>query len=78
MRIIDSIDKAIAAAAALPRETEFTLKDLFQGTQWSSFAKGYRLSLGRQFKNEISNNPNLGITFIGKASNGSSLYKKIS
>lgn len=57
-------------------ETEFFLKDLFDGTDWKNFKRGEKLSLGRYFKNQVVTEKITNVTYIGKAQNNSAIYKK--
>ncbi len=56
--------------------TEFFLKDLFDGVEWNNLTVGERLGFGRFFKGEVleGNVPN--VQYIGKAQNNSARYKK--
>ena len=57
-------------------ETEFFLKDLFDGTDWKNFKRGEKLSLGRYFKNQVVTEKITNVIYIGKAQNNSAIYKK--
>ena len=57
-------------------ETEFFLKDLFEGTEWKKLRTGEKLSLGRRFKNCVDLNKIPNVIYIGKAPNNSAKYKK--
>ena len=61
---------------ALEVGTEFFLKDLFDGTDWKSFKRGDKLSLGRYFKNQVVTEKITNDIDIGKAQNNSAIYKK--
>lgn len=61
---------------ALEVGTEFFLKDLFDGTDWKSFKRGDKLSLGRYFKNQVVTEKITNVIYIGKAQNNSAIYKK--
>lgn len=62
---------------ALDVDTEFFLKDLFNGTEWKKLQKGEKLSLGRRFKNYVELGKFANVIYVGKASNNSAVYKRI-
>lgn len=77
MNCIEWIDKAKFKIKTLPTGNVFVLKDLFLGTDWKSLKVGDRLSLGRNFKNEVLDKRIENVVYIGKADNNSAKYKKI-
>ena len=56
--------------------TEFLLKDLFDGVEWNSLSKGERLNFGRLFKDEVLEGRVPNVQYIGKAQNNSARYRK--
>ena len=76
MDITIFMNKAISQTGAISKNTEFNLKDLFDGVEWGTMTKGDRQRLGKMFKNEVleGNIPN--IVYLGKSENNSALYMK--
>ena len=64
------------AIEKLSFDTEFLLKDLFEGAFWKGLQKGDRLGLGKCFKNEVINNKIKNVQYLGKAENNSAKYRK--
>ena len=58
-------------------ETEFFLKDLFDGTEWKKLKRGEKLSLGRRFKNFVETGKLPKVIYVGKAQNNSAIYRKV-
>ncbi|MDO5564893.1 MAG: DUF1413 domain-containing protein [Eubacteriales bacterium] len=55
---------------------EFTIPDLYEN-QWSSFQKGSKLTIGKQFNKAVLNGEIENIIFKGKNSSNCAVYKKI-
>lgn len=70
------LQKAEQKILALNADTEFFLKDLFEGTEWNKLKKGEKSSFGKLFKNSVDNGRFINIVYIGKAPNNSAIYKK--
>lgn len=60
----------------LSPNTTFTLRSLYVGTFWNDLKKGFRLELGRRFKQAVITNMVPHVIYIGKADNNASLYQK--
>lgn len=71
------INKAIMNIGQLNSGSIFTLKDLFVGTEWNPITPGDRRELGRRFKYAVRKGNIPNVTFIGKAQNNSSKYRKV-
>lgn len=70
------MDYAVSKIECLPNNSEFLLKDLFDGTDWNSISKGDRIGLGKYFKNKVTKGNVPDVVFIGKAPNNSARYLK--
>lgn len=55
----------------------FTLKGLFIENQWSILTNGEKKGFGRYFSNEVKEEKVEGIINLGKAKNGTKLYKRV-
>lgn len=77
MDILFWMNNAISKTGQIEFNSEFCLKDLFDGVIWNSLAKGERLSFGRFFKNEVISGHVPNIIYIGKSQNNSAKYKKV-
>lgn len=73
-KLLDYVSEKILA---LDSETEFLVKDLFNGTEWKGLPKKERLNIGRRFKSLVHNSKIDDVVYLGKASNNSAVYKKI-
>ena len=71
------INRAISKTGALLPNTEFVLKDLFDGIDWAKLSQGDKRDFGRQFKNMVNRGFVPNIVYIGKEKNNSSKYKKV-
>ena len=71
------IEKAKSRTKELEVNTEFTLKDLFDGVGWQSLKVGERLCFGKFFKTEVTEGHINNIVYTGKAQNNSAKYKKV-
>lgn len=76
MDYFDLLAMARKSIEHLAVNTEFLLKDLFEGTFWKSLQKRDRLGLGKCFKNEVINNKIENVQYLGKVENNSAKYKK--
>ena len=47
------LNRAISKSGGVAPGTEFLLKDLFDGVDWSNMKVGERLNFGRTFKAEV-------------------------
>ena len=70
------INEAISKSGALPVETIFVLKDLFEGVTWNTLQNGEKRELGRQFKNKVNRNLVPNVEYYDRAQNNSSRYIK--
>ena len=70
------INEAISKTGALPAETIFVLKDLFEGVTWNTLQNGEKRELGRQFKIKVNRNLVPNVEYYDKAQNNSSRYIK--
>lgn len=70
------MDRAKSRLSKIGENTEFFLKDLFDGVEWNALTVGERLGFGRFFKNEVLEGRVPNVEFIGKAQNNSARYKK--
>lgn len=70
------INEAISKTGALPLETIFVLKDLFDGVTWNTLQNGEKRELGRQFKIKINRNLVPNVEYYDRAQNNSSRYIK--
>ncbi len=70
------INKAILSIGKISVGEAFTLKDLFTGTEWKQLSAGEVRDFGRKFKSSVLNEKIPGISHVGKAKNGSNLYRK--
>ena len=70
------MDRAQSRLSQIGENTEFFLKDLFDGVEWNALTVGERLGFGRFFKNEVSEGRVPNVEFIEKAPNNSARYKK--
>lgn len=63
----------------LESDQEFTLKKLYLLSEWRSYTKASRLSVGRRFYNAISNKTLLkdSVEFMGKDFDNAAMYKKL-
>lgn len=62
----------------IPINTDFTVKELFLGAEWTSIPSGDRKSFGRYFSNQVKEHKLDNVCYVGKQKNNSALYKKIS
>lgn len=70
------LNRAISKSGGVVPGTEFLLKDLFDGVDWSNMKVGERLNFGRTFKAEVLAGNIPFVSYIGKAQNNSAKYKK--
>ncbi len=70
------LEKAKLKAYELPLGTEFTLRNLFQGTFWNELEVGVRLEFGRRFKYAVTSGAIPCVIYIGKNASNASLYQK--
>lgn len=70
------MNKAISKTGELTPNTDFFLKDLFEGAEWNTLERGEKLGLGRIFKNAVQEGQVPNISYIGKAPNNSAKYRK--
>ena len=70
------INEAISKTGALPLETIFVLKDLFDGVTWNTLQNGEKRELGRQFKIKVNRNLVPNVEYYDRAQNNSSRYIK--
>ena len=68
--------RALSKTGEMHENTEFLLKDLFDGVEWNNLTVGERLGFGRFFKDEVLEGHVPNIYYIGKAQNNSAKYKK--
>ena len=71
------MNKAISKTGSLLPNTEFVLKDLFDGIEWARLSQGDKRDFGRQFKSQVTNGLVTNIVYIGREKNNSSKYKKV-
>lgn len=69
--------KALDGVERTEAGTVFVLKELFQGIEWNSLAKGDRLKFGGHFKTKVTTGKVPNVKYIGKAQNNSAQYIKV-
>lgn len=70
------MDRAKSRLSKTGANTEFFLKDLFDGVEWNDLTVGERLGFGKFFKSEVLEEHVPNVKYIGKAQNNSARYKK--
>lgn len=73
MKLLDSAKLRIDK---LPKETVFTLSELFTGIEWKNFSKNDRLIAGRIFKMNVSNKKYPNVIIGHKNTNNQQQYIK--
>ena len=76
MDLLEWFNKAIRTTDSLNNGFVFCVKDLFEGVEWTSLAKGDRLKFGKYFKNEVIEGHVPNVVFMGKSDNNSAKYRK--
>lgn len=71
------MNKAISKTGEISNNSEFKLKDLFDGVEWNSLPVGNRHSFGRCFKNEVLEGHIPNVLYVGKSQNNSAIYRKV-
>ena len=65
------INEAISKTGALPTNTVFVLRDLFDGVKWNTLTNGERREFGRQFKIKVNRGLVPNVEYQDKAQNNS-------